>query len=113
MDVLHDRCAGLDIGKKDLKACVRTPSPTRRRSRCQEIRTFSTTTNALLELREAGRTEGHVGGSGGDGRLLGLSGIASDGRRNGSFRIVGGITAPRCVRRYAFCGCRIGSCEPI
>src|SRR5450759_4357452 len=24
MDVLHDRCAGLDIGKKDLKACVRT-----------------------------------------------------------------------------------------
>ena len=52
MDVLHDRCAGLDIGKKDLKACVRTPSPTRRRSRRQEIRTFATTTNALLELRE-------------------------------------------------------------
>jgi transposase len=52
MDVLHDRCAGLDIGKKDLKACVRTPSPTGRRSRRQEIRTFATTTNALLELRD-------------------------------------------------------------
>jgi hypothetical protein len=52
MDVLHDRCAGLDIGKKDLKACVRTPSPTGRRSRRQEVRTFSTTTNALLELRD-------------------------------------------------------------
>ena len=52
MDVLHDRCACLDIGKKDLKACVRTPSPTRRNSRCQEIRTFATTTNALLELRD-------------------------------------------------------------
>ena len=52
MDVLHDRCAGLDIGKKDLKACVRTPSPTGRRSRHQEIRTFATTTNALLELRD-------------------------------------------------------------
>lgn len=52
MDVLHDRCAGLDIGKKDLKACVRTPSPTRRNSRRQEIRTYATTTNALLELRE-------------------------------------------------------------
>jgi transposase len=52
MDVLHDRCAGLDIGKKDLKACVRTPSPTRRNSRRQEIRTFATTTNALLELRD-------------------------------------------------------------
>src|SRR5665811_1371215 len=52
MDVLHDRCAGLDIGKKDLKACVRTPSLTSRRSRRQEIRTYATTTNALLELRD-------------------------------------------------------------
>ena len=52
MDVLHDRCAGLDIGKKDLKACVRTPSPSGRRSRRQEIRTFATMTNALLELRD-------------------------------------------------------------
>lgn len=52
MDVLHDRCAALDIGKKDLKACVRTPKPGRGRSRRQEIRTFATTTNALLELRD-------------------------------------------------------------
>jgi transposase len=52
MDVLHQRCAALDIGKKDLKACVRTPSPSGRRSRRQETRTFATTTNALLELRE-------------------------------------------------------------
>ncbi|MGI5133217.1 IS110 family transposase [Streptomyces sp. CA-106110] len=52
MDVLHERCAALDIGKKDLKACVRTPSASGRRSRWQEIRTFATTTNALLELRD-------------------------------------------------------------
>ena len=52
MELLHERCAALDIGKKDLKACVRTPSPTRKRSRRQEIRTFATTTNALLELRD-------------------------------------------------------------
>ncbi|MGW1077447.1 IS110 family transposase [Streptomyces sp. NPDC002537] len=52
MDVLHERCAALDIGKKDLKACVRTPNPSGRRSRRQEIRTFVTTTNALLELRD-------------------------------------------------------------
>jgi transposase len=52
MDVLHERCAALDIGKKDLKACVRTPSPSGRRSRRQVIRTFRTTTNALLELRD-------------------------------------------------------------
>jgi transposase len=52
VELLHERCAALDIGKKDLKACVRTPSPSGRRSRRQEIRTFATTTNALLELRD-------------------------------------------------------------
>ena len=52
MDVLHERCAALDIGKKDLKACVRTPAPRGRRSRAQTVRTFATTTGALLELRE-------------------------------------------------------------
>lgn len=52
MELLHERCAALDIGKKDLKACVRTPGPKGKRSRSQEIRTFATTTNALLELRD-------------------------------------------------------------
>jgi transposase len=52
MELLHERCAGLDIGKKDLKACVRAPNPSGKRSRRQEIRTFATTTNALLELRD-------------------------------------------------------------
>lgn len=52
MELLHERCAALDIGKKDLKACVRAPNLGRRRSRQQEIRTFATTTNALLELRD-------------------------------------------------------------
>lgn len=52
VELLHERCAGLDIGKRDLKACVRTPSPSGKRSRRQEIRTFATTANALLELRD-------------------------------------------------------------
>ena len=52
MELLHERCAGLDIGKKDLKACVRTPGTKGKRARRQEIRTFATTTNALLELRD-------------------------------------------------------------
>jgi transposase len=52
MDVLHERCAALDIGKKDLKACVRTPSPSGRRSRRQEVRTYPTMTNSLLEMRD-------------------------------------------------------------
>lgn len=49
MDVLHERCAGLDVGKAELKACVRVPGP--RGGRRQEIKTFSTTTSSLLRLR--------------------------------------------------------------
>ena len=49
MEVLVERCAGLDVGKADLKACVRVPGA---RGRRQEIRTFATTTRELLELRE-------------------------------------------------------------
>jgi transposase len=52
MELLHERCAALDIGKKDLKACVRAPNPGRKRSRRQDIRTFATTTDALLQLRD-------------------------------------------------------------
>jgi len=32
MELLHERCAALDIGKKDLKVCVRTPSPNHHRT---------------------------------------------------------------------------------
>jgi transposase len=52
MELLHARCAALDIGKKDLKACVRLPPTAGRKARRQEIRTFATTTNSLLELRD-------------------------------------------------------------
>jgi len=52
MELLHERCAALDIGKKDLKACVRASSPKGKRSRRQEIRTFATTTNSPLALRD-------------------------------------------------------------
>jgi transposase len=52
VELLHARCAALDIGKKDLKACVRLPPVQGRKARRQEIRTFATTTNALLELRD-------------------------------------------------------------
>ena len=52
MELLHARCAALDIGKKELKACVRLPPVPGRKARRQEVRTFATTTNALLELRD-------------------------------------------------------------
>ncbi|MFI8091765.1 IS110 family transposase [Streptomyces sp. NPDC086080] len=52
MDVLHERCAGVDISKKDAKACVRTPSTKRRGSFTTETTTWGSTTNAVLALRE-------------------------------------------------------------
>ncbi len=51
MDVLHDRCAALDVSKKDVKVCLRTPGA-RRNQRHTEVRTFATTTNALLAMRD-------------------------------------------------------------
>lgn len=50
MDVLHERCAGIDISKTDVKVCVRTPS--RNRQRHSEIRTFSAMTGDLLAMRD-------------------------------------------------------------
>lgn len=49
MDVLHTRCAGLDVHKATVVACVRLPGarPGERRS---ETKTFATTTRGLTEL---------------------------------------------------------------
>lgn len=51
VDVLHDRCAALDVSKKDVKVCLRTPGA-RRNERHTEVRTFSTMTNPLLAMRD-------------------------------------------------------------
>jgi len=50
MDVVHRRCAGIDISKTDVKVCVRTPGPGQRRRR--EVRTFTTMTVDLLAMRD-------------------------------------------------------------
>lgn len=50
MDTVIERCAGLDIGKAELKACIRVPGRGARRH--QEVRTFSTMTAGLLECRQ-------------------------------------------------------------
>ncbi|MYS87739.1 hypothetical protein GTZ85_47945 [Streptomyces sp. SID5474] len=39
MDVVHERCAGIDFGKADVKVCVRVPGPGKRRRK--EVRTFT------------------------------------------------------------------------
>ncbi len=51
MEVLIDRCAGLDVHKKTVVACVRTPG-TGRQKRAIEVRTFGTFEHQLVELRE-------------------------------------------------------------
>ena len=59
MDVIVDRCAGLDVHKKTVMATVRTPDG--RGGRDQTTREFGTFTNRLVELRdwlvEAGVTQ--------------------------------------------------------
>lgn len=50
MDTIVERCAGLDIGKKSLTACVRTPDGTG--GRRSQTRTFRTMTRSLLALRD-------------------------------------------------------------
>lgn len=47
MDVVVARCAGLDVGKREVQACVRVPGPQGPRV---EVRTFSTFTSGLEQL---------------------------------------------------------------
>ncbi|HEX2298104.1 MAG TPA: IS110 family transposase, partial [Pseudonocardiaceae bacterium] len=50
MEVLVERCAGLDVHKDTVVACVRTPAPGG--GRAQQVVTFGTTTRELLGLRD-------------------------------------------------------------
>jgi len=50
MDKLIERCAGLDVHRDTVTACVRFPGAGT--ERCREVRTFSTTTTELLVLRD-------------------------------------------------------------
>ncbi|MDW5326740.1 IS110 family transposase [Plantactinospora sp. KLBMP9567] len=50
MEVIVERCAGIDIGKRDVKACIRVPDGAGRWR--VEVRTFTTMTSELLLLRD-------------------------------------------------------------
>jgi transposase len=56
MDVMVERCAGIDIGKAEVLVCVRTPG-VRRGTRHSEVRRFGTTTRSLLTLADWLRQE--------------------------------------------------------
>lgn len=51
MDTLIERCAGIDIGKDEVVACVRTPRPGGR-GRVKTTRTFTTFTSSLEAMCE-------------------------------------------------------------
>jgi transposase len=51
MEVVHARCAGLDISKKDAKVCVRIAGAGRRKT-VETVTTWGSTTNQVLALRE-------------------------------------------------------------
>jgi transposase len=50
MEVVHERCCGLDIHKRSVVACLITPG--KRGQPQREVRTFSTMTRGLLELAD-------------------------------------------------------------
>lgn len=50
MEIVYERCCGLDIHKKRIVACLITQSAKKQRSK--EIRTFRTVTSELLALQD-------------------------------------------------------------
>lgn len=50
MDVIHERCAGIDVSKTDVKVCLRLPGTGKRRR--SEVRVFSTMTRDLLAMKD-------------------------------------------------------------
>ena len=57
MDVLIECCAGIDIGKDEVVACVRTPAATGR-GRRKRTRTFSSFTGSLEAMADWFADEG-------------------------------------------------------
>lgn len=51
MDVVHPRCAGVDVSKRDAKVCVRIASAGRAKAR-STVTTWGSVTNQVLALRD-------------------------------------------------------------
>jgi len=58
VDLLVERCAGLDVAKREVVACVRTPAPGAGGRRRQEVRTFATFSADLAALADWLEAEG-------------------------------------------------------
>lgn len=51
MEIVHQRCAGMDVSKRDAKVCVRVAGRGRRKT-VETVQTWASTSNAILRLRE-------------------------------------------------------------
>jgi transposase len=51
MDVIHPRCAGIDVSKRDAKVCVRIASEGRAKAK-SSVTTWGSVTNQILTLRD-------------------------------------------------------------
>ena len=51
MEVVHPRCAGIDIAKRGATVCVRVAGSGRRRT-TETVRTWGSMTNQIMALRE-------------------------------------------------------------
>ena len=57
MEVVHPRCAGLDVSKRDVKVCVRVQGRGSRPTRAT-VTTWGSTTGQILALRDMLVAEG-------------------------------------------------------
>lgn len=58
MDVVHERAAGMDISKRDVKVCVRVPDEAKPGRFVSRVETYGSTTNEVLRLRADLETAG-------------------------------------------------------
>ena len=80
MELLVARCAGLDVAKDEVVACVRVPDG--RGGRQLEVRTFQTFTSGLEALAGWLAAEGgHPGGDGGHRPVLEARLVSAGGGR--------------------------------
>jgi transposase len=56
MEVIHPRCAGMDVSKKDAKVCIRIAGAGRRKT-VETVTTWGSTTSQILTLRDHLATE--------------------------------------------------------
>lgn len=59
MEIIHPRCAGLDISKKDAKVCVRINGAGRRKT-SESVTTFGAATRQIIALRDHLAATGYV-----------------------------------------------------